>query len=251
MLPTLEGVIARRTLLNYWIEPKVVRPLVPAALELATVDGLAVAGTCLIRLEHLRPKGVPSAVGISSENMAHRIAIRYRPNGGDELRDGVFIWRRQTDRGMVTLLGGRLFPGVHGRSTFDIDESGDRLDYRVTNDDATANVRLSVRSADTWPGSRLFPRFEDVRAFFQRGDHGFSCSLRGDRLEGMQLRTSVWDMSPLAVEHVTSAFYDDRARFPEGSIGLDGAVLMRGIPHEWHELDDVPELAGAFPPGTS
>lgn len=51
-------------------------------------------------------------------------------------------------------------------------------------------------------------------------------------------------MEPLAVERVQSTFYEDRERFPEGSIGLDGAVLMRGIPHEWHELDDVPELAG-------
>jgi hypothetical protein len=29
----------------------------------------------------------------------------------------------------------------------------------------------------------------------------------------------------------------------EGIIALDGAVLMRGIPHEWHELRDIPELA--------
>jgi hypothetical protein len=28
-----------------------------------------------------------------------------------------------------------------------------------------------------------------------------------------------------------------------GSAVLDGAVLMRGVPHEWHELTDVPELA--------
>jgi hypothetical protein len=245
MLPTLEGVIARRTLLNYWIDPEVVRPLVPKELELATVDGLAVAGTCLIRLEHLRPKHVPSAIGISSENMAHRIAIRYRPKDEGELRDGVFVWRRQTDRGMVKLLGGRLFPGVHGRSKFEVEKKDNGLEYRVTSEDPGTNVELSVRSIDAWPGSRLFSEFDDVRTFFEKGDHGFSCTLKGDQLEGMQLRTTVWNMEPLIVERVASAFYDDTERFPKGSIGLDGAVLMRGIPHEWHELDDVPELAGA------
>jgi hypothetical protein len=51
-------------------------------------------------------------------------------------------------------------------------------------------------------------------------------------------------MVPLEIENVRSTFYDDRGRFPTGSIGLDGAVLMRGIPHEWHELRDIPELAG-------
>ncbi|MEA2522442.1 MAG: hypothetical protein QOI81_2088, partial [Actinomycetota bacterium] len=157
MLPTLEGVIARRTLLNYWIDPEVVRPLVPKELELATVDGLAVAGTCLIRLEHLRPKHMPSSIGISSENMAHRIAIHYRPKDEDELRDGVFVWRRQTDRSMVKLLGGRLFPGVHGRSKFDVEEKDNGLDYHVTGEGRAANVELSVHSVDAWPGSRLFP----------------------------------------------------------------------------------------------
>jgi hypothetical protein len=42
---------------------------------------------------------------------------------------------------------------------------------------------------------------------------------------------------------VRAAFYADTTRFPAGSAVLDGAVLMRGIPHEWHELADVPELA--------
>jgi hypothetical protein len=124
-----------------------------------------------------------------------------------------------------------------------VSEPGDRLDYSVTTEAGDTDVRLGVRLVDDWRPSPLFPAFEDVRSFFAKGDCGFSCSLRGDELEGMQLRTTVWEMSPLEVEHVASTFYDDRDRFPEGSIGLDGAVLMRGIPHEWHELRDIPELA--------
>jgi hypothetical protein len=73
-------------------------------------------------------------------------------------------------------------------------------------------------------------------------DRGFG-PLR-DRLEGIRLTSQVWTMEPLRVEAVASSFFDDRRRFPEESIGLDGAVLMRSIPHQWHELDDVPELAG-------
>jgi hypothetical protein len=173
--------------------------------------------------------------------MAHRIAIRYPTPDG--MRDGVFIWRRETDRALVTALGGRLFPGVHTRARFDVDDRDGRLSYDVRSEGGDADVKLRVRSVDRWAPSPSFPAFEDVRDFFARGDHGFSCTMRGDELEGMQLRTQVWEMSPLEVEDVTSTFFDDRSRFPEGSIGLDGAVLMRGIPHEWHELRDIPELA--------
>jgi len=80
-----------------------------------------VAGICLIRLERLRPKGLPAAVGLASENMAHRIAIRYPTPDGPS--DGVFIWRRDTDQALVSLLGGRLCPGVHGKAAFEVAES--------------------------------------------------------------------------------------------------------------------------------
>ena len=186
MLPTLEGVIARRVLVNF----------------------------CLIRLERLRPKGFPAAVGLASENMAHRIAIRYPTPDGPS--DGVFIWRRDTDQALVSLLGGRLFPGVHGKAAFDVAES-----------DASLTMDVSTEHGE----------------FFGRGDCGFSCSLRQARLEGMRLKTLVWKMEPLAVDDARAVFYEDATRFPAGSAVLDGAVLMRGIPHEWHELADVPELA--------
>jgi hypothetical protein len=195
----------------------------------------------LIRLEELRPKGLPAGAGISSENLAHRIAIRYPSDEG--LADGVFIWRRETDRALVALLGGRLFPGVHDRARFDVRESGGGLSYDVRSHHGDSDVALRVRSVDEWEPTRLFRAFDDVRSFFERGDCGFSCSLKGDSLEGIRLRSLAWDMSPLAVDEVHSAFYSDRERFPSGSIGLDGAVLMRGVPHEWHELADVPEMA--------
>jgi hypothetical protein len=41
------------------------------------VHGWAVAGICLIRLGRLRPSRVPSAVGLRSENAAHRIAVEW------------------------------------------------------------------------------------------------------------------------------------------------------------------------------
>lgn len=244
MLPKLEGIIARRVLLNFWVDPDVARGLVPEPLEPAVQSGYAVAGICLIRLEQLRPKGAPARLGVSSENMAHRIAIRYPTEDGPQ--DGVFIWRRDTDRAIVALLGGRLFPGVHGHAKFDVSEGPHQLRYQIRTDDDGAHVALEVAVVDAWQPTKLFLTFDGVVRFFERGDCGFSCSLRGDRLEGMRLRSLTWQMIPLAVQNVQSTFYDATDRIPAGSIGLDGAVLMRGVPHEWHGLNDVPELAGTW-----
>jgi hypothetical protein len=78
-----------------------------------------VVGICLIRLEHIRPRFVPSVLGIASENAAHRIAVSWTDDEG-ALHDGVYITRRDTSSRLNHWLGGRLFPGEHHQARFDV-----------------------------------------------------------------------------------------------------------------------------------
>jgi hypothetical protein len=36
-----------------------------------------------------------------------------------------------------------------------------------------------------------------------------------------------------------SSFFEDEKRFPRGSVQFDHALIMRDIPHEWHEAEDL------------
>jgi uncharacterized protein YqjF (DUF2071 family) len=108
MMPLIQGVIARRILLNFRADADTVQRLLPAPLQVEQQHGHAIVGVCLIRLENLRPQGIPGPLGLSSENMAHRVAIRYPSSDGN--RPGVFVWRRETDQRLVELLGGDSFP---------------------------------------------------------------------------------------------------------------------------------------------
>ena len=54
-LPTIEGVIDRRVLVNFRVEPRTMAALLPSSLRPQLVDGWAIAGICLIRLQDLRP----------------------------------------------------------------------------------------------------------------------------------------------------------------------------------------------------
>lgn len=242
MLPKLAGIIARRVLLNFWADPEVVRRLVPEPLEVATHNGSAVVDICLIRLERLRLKGMPAPMGISAENMAHRVAIRYPSEQG--MKDGVFIWRRETDCEFLVQLGGCLFPGVHHRAEFDMteNESGLAFDVRTEQHETDVSFRASYLSG--WQGTMLFPTFDDVWDFFERGDCSFSYAKRHRGLERLRLRALTWEMTPLGASDVQASFYENPAYFPAGSVGFDGACLMRSIPHEWDELASVAELAG-------
>lgn len=237
MLPVLEGVIARRLLVNFRVRPEVAQALVPEPMTVQLQNGFAVAGICLIHLEQLRPKGLPAAVGLSSENMAHRFAVTYPGAGGK--RHGVFVRRRETDQRLVALLGGRMFPGVQRQASFRIDDTGDCIKMDIETEGGASDVTLTASPADAWTPTLLFATLAESSAFFERGDCGLSCGLHEEVLEGMQLRTQFWKAAPLQIESLHSAFFENAALFPPGSAEFDSALLMRGIPHEWHELDKI------------
>ena len=240
MIPAFEGVIARRILLNFRADPAVVRRIVPAPLELDLVNRHAVVGICLIRLERLRPRGLPAWLGLASENMAHRFAVRIPRD--DTFSPGVYIARRDTVSRLVSAFGGRTFPGFHHVAKFDVADTPDRLDIAIRTASGEADVHFAARPTDHWPDSRLFTDLAAASRFFEQGACGYSCARDGRRLEGLELRTLHWSVRPLAVESLHAAFFDDALRFPAGSIAFDHALIMRQIPHQWHSL---PSLAVA------
>lgn len=81
-IPVIEGLIRRRILLNYRVDPEWVQRILPAPFRPTLVKGHAIAGICLIRLEQVRPKGFPRFLGIRSENSAHRVAVEWEEAGG-------------------------------------------------------------------------------------------------------------------------------------------------------------------------
>jgi hypothetical protein len=81
-LPTVRGVIRRRVLVNFRVDADVAQRQLPAPFRPRLLDGQAVAGICLIRLEHGRPRLLPLPVGLASENAAHRVAVEWEDAAG-------------------------------------------------------------------------------------------------------------------------------------------------------------------------
>src|SRR5688500_15375164 len=103
-LPTIQGVIDRRILVNYRVDAGVASRLLPNPFRPKLASGYAMAGICLIRLKQIRPAFVPFAAGIGSENAAHRFAVVWERHG--EQQEGVFIPRRDSSSRLNTILGG-------------------------------------------------------------------------------------------------------------------------------------------------
>lgn len=231
-IPTMQGVIDRRILANFHVDPDVLAKVLPSPFRPKLIKGKGVAGICLIRLKQIRPRFVPSFLGISSENAAHRIAVEWEEHG--ETKQGVYIPRRDTSSRLNTLVGGRLFPGVHHHAQFRVKEQVNHYSVVMDSDHDHTHIAVEGHVTKDWPAGSVFDSLQEASRFFECGSLGYSATRTPGQYDGLELRTVNWDVESLAVDRIESSFFDDDQRFPGGTVGFDCALLMRNIQHEWH-----------------
>src|SRR5450759_900697 len=237
-MPSIRGVIKRRLLVNFRVDPDVIQRILPAGLSPKLQGDHAIAGICLIRLEQIRPSLIPWSVGFSGENAAHRVAVTWRDADGAD-REGVYIPMRHTNSSLILIVGGRVFPGVHQRATFNVVDSGAEIDISIRATAGDMEVALRGKSADKLPSSSTFPSLATASEFFRGGSVGYSPGRDRGRLEGLKLVSPKWRVDPLAISDVQSSWLSDASRFPAGSTEFDCALVMRDIAHHWVIAPDL------------
>ena len=207
-IPIIRGVIDRRILVNFTVEPDVIKKILPAPFRPKLVNGKAIAGICLIRLANVRPKGLPAFIGVGSENGAHRIAVEWFENG--QLKEGVYIPRRDSSSWFNTLVGGRLFPGKHHHAKFDIKEDGQNYHVAFNSSDNTV-ISVDASLTDTFNPKSIFKDLATASNFFKAGSTGYSPN--NNKYDGLLLNAYKWEVKPLKVNKVVSSFFEDKSMF--------------------------------------
>lgn len=236
-LDTIHGIIDRRVLLNYRIDPAALERVLPRPFRPKLYGSHGVGGVCMIRFKELRPRFAPAWLGLGSENAAHRIAVEWEQDG--VLREGVFIPRRDTNSWFNKTLGGRVFPGIFHRSRFESQDSDSAVSLRIVRADGGTEIAFAGHLTDKLPATSLFPSLDAAAGFFSLGATGYSATHKEGHYHGMELHSLNWKVSALNIDEAQSCFFDDRSRFPPGTVELDCALLMRGIDHEWHSRPDL------------
>ena len=149
-------------------DPEVVQRLLPAPFAPKLHRDHAIVGICLIRLERIRPKGFPPILTISSENAAHRIAVTWTEPDGAK-REGVFITRRDSNSWLNFHAGGRLFPGVHHRATFKVEDSRGHIHLEIAGRENGLRVEVSGDDAEFLPHDSLFESVRVASEYFEAG----------------------------------------------------------------------------------
>lgn len=236
-LPAISGVIDRRILANYRVDPNCMAAALPAPFRPQLVDGYAIGGICLIRLKKVRPKFLPIPWGIGSENAAHRFAVEWDANG--ETQHGVYIPRRDTNSWVNSMAGGTIFPGIHHHARFNVVENHGHYSVTMNSDDGAANVHVSGTVRPELPKTSIFGSTQAASDFFEQGSLGYSDTKTDGRYDGLELQCSNWHVDSLDIDSIQSSYFNDSSRFPAGSVEFDCALLMRDIKHEWHGRPDL------------
>ncbi len=210
---------------------------IPARFQPKLQTGFAVAGICLIRLEHIRPRSLPEIIGLNSENAAHRVAVTW--DEGGSTREGVFISRRDTGSQIAHLAGGRIFPGEHHHASFAVTESESEISLAMKSDDAKVNLEIAGTIVRELPATSIFSSLANASSFFEGGSLGYSVTSDPGRLDGLKLATREWLVEPLEVRRIFSSYFSDETKFPKGTVEFDHALIMRNVEHEWHSADDL------------
>ncbi len=225
-LPTLAGTIERRLLINYRADPDVVATHLPTGFSPHVVDGQAVVGICLIQLRS-RLRGFPSRFSVRSINGAHRYATIDRNQNPT-----VYIPRRDTNSALVSLAGKTMFPDQH-RAEIHASENDAALTMTLDSRDNDEHVSVIARPAENLPDGSVFATVNAASTFFENAQTGYSATGQPNQLDVVTLNTENWSVTPVAVDHVKSSYFDNPDRFPPGSIEFDHGLLMRNIDHTW------------------
>lgn len=241
-VPHVAATIERRLLVNYRVDPGALQRVIPAGFRPHLVNGVGVAGICLIRLGQLRPVGLPDFLGLTTENAAHRVAVEWDAPEGPH--HGVFIARRDTSSLLTTIIGGRVFPGDQRRARFQVLETEERYEVAFASLDGRAEAAFELRAVRDWPAGSVFASLSEASSFFRESPLGLSPARRPGTYEGVELCCGSWRVEPLIIERADSSFFVNAAVFPSNAVELDSALLMRNVPVTWKQWKG-PTISGS------
>lgn len=200
----MQGVLRRRLLVNAIVDPDEAATRLPPGVQPHVTGQGTVVGCCLLEIEHIRLALLPRGLGRSLRATAHRISAAWVDGDGNTVV-GVYVPVRHTDSRLASAIGGRLFPGVHGRAQFAVSGSSNMLRWQ---NDPLDPGELGIRVAVSFQGAAQPVASADLVGVTCLGAAvGVSPDHRG-RLEAARMDLSHHDAREVNIEALDSPFID-------------------------------------------
>ncbi len=225
-------------LVNFAVSPIVLRPLIPAPLELELHDGCAYLSIVLAEMDRMRPAFVPEQFGVTYNQVVYRVVVNYR---GER---GVYFLRSDaSDRRMS--IGGELLTFFHfNYSKIKFTRIADTLYFDLdatTRDHADIHAAYQMDSARRMlPRGSHFDSLEHAQEFLVQLFAAFSYDALTDNLGIVRIRRGEWDIRVVDDASAQYALMQDSKIFPRGAAQLDSIFYVKELPYYWNTLQVEP-----------
>lgn len=231
VLADFEKVIA----VSFAFPEDVLRPLVPAPLEIDGYQGLGFVTVAMVWTRNLRPAGFPKILGQDFFLSGYRVFTRLRDDDGRRLR-GLKILRSETDQRRMVRSGNLLTRYNYRYVDVRIDHEADATRVRTTRSDGTvsADITFDDRSEGAaLPLGSPFPDWRTARRF--AGPMPFTFSPESDGsfiiIEGSR---ESWTPRPVALKNWRVGLFDEPPFKGSAPIAAN-AFAVEKVSYRWEK----------------
>jgi Uncharacterized conserved protein (COG2071) len=225
----LERVVA----VSFAFPTAVLRPLVPAGLEIDSYGEYGFITAALVWTRELRPSGFPKCLGQDFFLAGYRIFTRLRDESGRNLR-GLRILRSETEKRRMVWLGNKLTRYDYRQVALEVRESGAETQVVTSLANGVKTLDLcfdaQVENAPLPEGSP-FPDWRTARQFAGPMPFTFSAEPDGSFvvIEGKRV---TWTPRPVVVKDWYVGLFDEASLAGVTPI-LANAFAVENIPYRW------------------
>jgi hypothetical protein len=223
-------------LVNFAVQPEVMRRLLPGPIEPDLFEGEAYLSIVIADMEKMRPAFLPRFLGVTYNQVVYRAVVRCRGEAG------VHFLRSDADDALMSLAGDWLtfFRFHHSRVAirherrhlhFDLTTPGHCADIHASFDLGSARQALP-------PGSR-FKTLAEAQDFLVELFAAFAHDPFTQHTSRVRIKRGEWKIAVVDDRRAHYPFMQDGPLFPAGCARLDSIFYVKDLPYYWHTLERV------------
>jgi uncharacterized protein YqjF (DUF2071 family) len=221
-------------LVNFAVDPAVMRRLVPAPIEPALHDGAAYLSIVIARMDRMRPALLPRRLGVTYDQVVYRIVARHRGE------PGVFFLRSDANNRLMCLAGDALTFFRFHRADIEYRVDGEILHLDVRTPSHQADIRASYDvggASHELPRGSRFRSFAEAQRFLVELFTAFGHDPVTGAVSAVGIERGHWDVRVVDDRRACYQLMDGSAQFPAGSARLDSIFHVEQVPYLWHRLE--------------
>jgi len=219
--------------LSFAFPEALLRPLVPAGLEVDTYHGYGFLTAAMVWTKNLRPAWLPAFLGQDFFLAGYRIFTRLRDEDGRSLR-GLHILYSETDKRRMVRLGNMMTAYRYRHIRIQSELSGGETHIAATRSDGSPAfaIRFDTQSSpQAPPPGSPFEDHRTARRFAGPMPFTFSALGNGSFL-AIEGRRDTWKPRPIGVNDWQIALFDE-APFRGTEPILANAFAVEDISYRW------------------